>query len=266
MHISDGVLSPSVLAAGYIVGGGLAAVGLGRMRDRDYPLVGVMTAAFFVAGLVRVPVPPTSVHVTLNSLLGVLLGVRCFPAILVALLLQAMLLGQGGLTTLGVNMVMMAVPGYLAGAWLRVAFVLVLFPVCAVMPKMLADAVQSVGWANGTISWPVAAAIGVAGALLMVAAETLLRTGALFRWGFAAGAAAVLMAAGVLFAVLTFAPLAPHSPRDSFRDIARFAFVAHTPIVFLEGVMVALVLRYLARTQPALLREQGVPVAPVDEH
>ncbi len=119
MHISDGILAPSVLVGGFVVGGGLAVAGLWRMRDREYPLVGIMTASFFVASLLGVPMPPTSVHLTLNSLVGITLGRRCFPAIFVALLLQAVLLGHGGITTLGVNTVMMP-SGLSCGRLLRV--------------------------------------------------------------------------------------------------------------------------------------------------
>jgi len=273
MHISDGVLAPSVLVAGYAAGGALACVGLWHIRDRDYPLVGVMTAAFFVAGLLRVPVPPTSVHLTLNSLLGVVLGVRCFPAMLVALLLQALLLHQGGVTTLGVNLVMMAVPGYLAGQCVRWGlrrgwsgrwpFAAVVLVIGAVMPRMLADALVEVGWLRVTLGWPAAIGVGAAAAGALMVLEALLRAGPVFRWGMAGGALAVLLSGATLFAVLAFAPLGRLGERETFAQIARFAFLAHTPIMFVEGLMVALVLRYLLRAQPSLLAwaEESVTAA-----
>lgn len=263
MHISDGVLAPSVLATGYVVAGGLTALGLRRIRDRDYPLVGIMTAAFFVASLVSVPAGPTSMHLTFNSLVGILLGARCFPAILVALFLQAALLGHGALTTLGVNTVIMAVPGYLAGAWMhwglrrdssgRVAFALVLLPVCAVAPKLLVDGLKSAGWVASTWSWPVALVAGLVVAGVLVALEAALRGGPVFRWGFVAGASGVLLAAAGLACVLALAPLDRWSEREAFSTLARFAFVAYAPIALLEGIMVALIVRYLSVTRPALL-------------
>ena len=46
----------------------------------------------------------------LNGLVGLLLGWAAFPAILVALLLQAVFFQFGGLTSLGVNTLIMALP------------------------------------------------------------------------------------------------------------------------------------------------------------
>lgn len=110
MHISEGILSAPVLLGGAALGAGGVALGLRRMDYEKIPEVAVMTSAFFVATLVRVPVGPGSVHLTLNGLLGLLLGWMSFPAILVALGLQAVLFQFGGLTTLGVNTLNMAAP------------------------------------------------------------------------------------------------------------------------------------------------------------
>lgn len=110
MHISEGVLSTPVLAAGV----GLTAAGVGyALKKLDYdriPQVAVVSCVFFVAALIHVPVGPANVHLTLNGLAGVLLGWAAFPAILVALFLQAVLFQFGGLTTLGVNTLNMALP------------------------------------------------------------------------------------------------------------------------------------------------------------
>ena len=65
--------------------------------------VGILSAAFFVASLIHVPVGLASAHLVLNGLVGVLLGWAAFPSILVALLLQALLFQFGGITVLGVN-------------------------------------------------------------------------------------------------------------------------------------------------------------------
>jgi cobalt/nickel transport system permease protein len=69
-----------------------------------------MSAAFFVASLVHVPVGPSNVHLILNGLLGIVLGWAAVPAIFVGLLLQAMFFGYGGITVLGVNTVIMGLP------------------------------------------------------------------------------------------------------------------------------------------------------------
>ena len=113
MHISEGVLSGPVL----ISGGALAAVGTAiGLKKLDYDRIakaGILSAAFFVASLVHVPIGPANAHLILNGLVGLLLGWAAFPAILVALVLQAMLFQYGGITALGVNTLIMALPAVL---------------------------------------------------------------------------------------------------------------------------------------------------------
>jgi cobalt/nickel transport system permease protein len=69
-----------------------------------------LSSAFFVASLIHVPIGPSSVHLILNGIVGLILGWGAFPAILVALLLQGVLFQFGGFTTLGVNTLIMAGP------------------------------------------------------------------------------------------------------------------------------------------------------------
>jgi cobalt/nickel transport system permease protein len=110
MHISEGVLSGPVL----ITGGALAAAGTAvGLKKLDYDRIartGILSAAFFVASLIHVPIGPSNAHLILNGLVGLLLGWAAFPAILVALVLQAMLFQFGGITALGVNTIVMALP------------------------------------------------------------------------------------------------------------------------------------------------------------
>lgn len=113
MHISEGVLSPAVLAAGAGLAAVGTAIGLKKMDYEQIPQVGLLAAAFFVASLIHVPVGPVGLHLVLNGLLGLLLGWVAVPAILIALLLQALLFQFGGLTVLGVNTVIMAGPAVL---------------------------------------------------------------------------------------------------------------------------------------------------------
>jgi len=113
MHISEGVLSPAVLATGAVLTVVGTAVGLKKMDYEAIPRVAILSAAFFVASLIHVPVGPVGAHLVLNGLMGLLLGWVAFPAILIALLLQALLFQFGGLTVLGVNTVIMATPAVL---------------------------------------------------------------------------------------------------------------------------------------------------------
>lgn len=116
MHLSDGILPAPLLAAGFVSASALAWWGARGLRDEEPPRLAVFTAAFFCASLVHFPVPPTSVHLQLNGLLGVVLGRRALLAVPVGLGLQAALLGHGGLTALGMNATMFGLAACLAGA------------------------------------------------------------------------------------------------------------------------------------------------------
>ena len=110
MHISEGVLSPAVLIGGTALAAAGVAVGMKTLEQKEIPTIGILSAAFFVASLIHVPAGPVSAHLILNGLVGLILGWKAFPAILVALLLQALLFQFGGITTLGVNTLNMALP------------------------------------------------------------------------------------------------------------------------------------------------------------
>ena len=110
MHISEGVLNAPVLITGAVLTIAGAAAGLKQMDYDRVAHVGVLSAAFFVASLIHVNVGPSSAHLILNGILGLLLGWAAFPAILVALILQSIFFQFGGITTLGVNTLLMALP------------------------------------------------------------------------------------------------------------------------------------------------------------
>jgi cobalt/nickel transport system permease protein len=110
MHISEGVLSASVLATGAALTAAGCALGLKKLDYDRIPRVAILTSAFFVASLIHVPVGPSNVHLVLTGLMGLLLGWSAFPAILIALFLQALLFQFGGITSLGVNTFNMAFP------------------------------------------------------------------------------------------------------------------------------------------------------------
>lgn len=110
MHISEGVLSPAVLIGGAVLTAAGVSVGMKNLDQKEIPTMGILSAAFFVASLIHVPAGPVSVHLILNGLVGLLLGWKAFPAILVALALQALLFQFGGITTLGINTLNMALP------------------------------------------------------------------------------------------------------------------------------------------------------------
>ena len=84
MHIAEGVLSPPILAAGYALTAVGTALGLRRLNYDKLMTVTILAATFFVGSLIHVPIGPSSAHLILNGLLGVLLGWAVFPAILAA--------------------------------------------------------------------------------------------------------------------------------------------------------------------------------------
>lgn len=116
MHIVDGALSDSVVIGGAVLAVAGIAYGLKRMDMDRIPQMGILSAAFFIASLIHVPVGLTSLHLVLNSLIGLALGWTAFPALFVALLLQAIFFGYGGLIVLGVNTLNIALPAVIV--WL----------------------------------------------------------------------------------------------------------------------------------------------------
>jgi cobalt/nickel transport system permease protein len=114
MHISEGVLSGPVLAAGAAITIAGTAIGLKKINYDQMVHVAILASAFFVASLIHVNIGPVSVHLILNGIVGLLLGLAAFPAILTALVLQSLFFQYGGLTALGVNAVIMAVPAVLS--------------------------------------------------------------------------------------------------------------------------------------------------------
>lgn len=125
MHIPDGILPGEVCAAGFAGSASLTWLCV-RMARRKYPdpsrmvsRASVMSAAFFVASWIHIPLPPLSVHPVMAGLMGVVLGWLSFPAVLVALFFQAAMFGHGGFTSLGVNSLLMGGSALAAGALFR---------------------------------------------------------------------------------------------------------------------------------------------------
>ena len=118
VHLSDGALATAWWASGFAGLAVLLAVAMWKVREEEIPRIGVLTAAFFVASSIHIKLAilPTSVHLILNGLVGVVLGRRAPLAVTVGLALQYLLLQHGGLTTLGINACIVGVPALAAGA------------------------------------------------------------------------------------------------------------------------------------------------------
>lgn len=103
MHISEGILSSGVLIAGWAGTFAGVSVGLKKTNPDKIVKVALLSSSFFLASLVNIKIGPSSTHLSLLAPMGLILGWSAFPAILAALLLQAVLFHFGGLLVLGVN-------------------------------------------------------------------------------------------------------------------------------------------------------------------
>lgn len=99
---------------GYAVSVCILAGTVKVMRYEDMPKTAVMTSCFFVASLVHVPLGPTGMHLMLNGLVGIILGKLAFLSVALGLTLQALLFQHGGITTIGVNSLIIGIPALIA--------------------------------------------------------------------------------------------------------------------------------------------------------
>lgn len=120
MHIAEGVAPWPLAVGGTFIAVAGVAYGLKTMRDEQIPRTALVASAMFASSLlVRLPLGPSYVHPTLNGLAGLLLGWAALPALTVSLFLQALLFQFGGLTSLGLNTVVMGGPAIVCHALFR---------------------------------------------------------------------------------------------------------------------------------------------------
>lgn len=119
MHIPDGYLSPSTCGVLY-AGSGIGWYGaLRRIRQtlsaRMVPLISVFAAFAFVLMLFNLPLPGgTTGHAIGVTVAAIVLGPSgAILSISIALAIQALFFGDGGITTLGANCFNMAIVGSL---------------------------------------------------------------------------------------------------------------------------------------------------------
>ncbi|MCL5105453.1 MAG: cobalt transporter CbiM [Armatimonadetes bacterium] len=115
MHIPDGYLSPQTYAPAYGVMIPLWAVASSKLkktlRSRQVPLLALGAAFSFVIMMFNVPIPcGTTGHAVGAVLIAILLGPwAAMVAVSLALIVQALLFGDGGITAIGANCFNMAV-------------------------------------------------------------------------------------------------------------------------------------------------------------
>ncbi len=115
MHIPDGYLSPVTCAVMLALVLPFWAIGIRRVRQtlsaRSVPLVALVAAFSFVIMMFNIPLPGgTSGHAVGAALAAILLGPEVAAiAISIALAIQALLFGDGGILAIGANCFNMAV-------------------------------------------------------------------------------------------------------------------------------------------------------------
>ena len=122
MHIPDGYLSPDVCAATGALAAAAVGVSIYKLRDeladRVVPMTGMMAAVIFAGQMVnfQLVVVPVSGHLIGGVLAGLILGpwAGCL-ALTMVLVVQRFLFSDGGLLSLGANVLHMAVIGSIGG-------------------------------------------------------------------------------------------------------------------------------------------------------
>jgi cobalt/nickel transport system permease protein len=119
MHIPDGYLSPATCAALYAGSAPFWYVSLRRLKrllsTKLIPLLSVFAAFSFVVMMFNLPLPGgTTGHAVGVSIASIVLGPwASILAISIALFIQAVFFGDGGITTFGANSFNMAIAGSL---------------------------------------------------------------------------------------------------------------------------------------------------------
>jgi cobalt/nickel transport system permease protein len=124
MHIYEGILTATPAGQGVLLAGSVAAaagtmIGLRRLDEEQIPKAAVLGSAFFIASAIQVPMFGSSVHLVLSGLMGLVLGWAIFPTVLVGLILQLAFFSLAGPTVLGINTLIMALPGVICHYLLR---------------------------------------------------------------------------------------------------------------------------------------------------
>jgi len=198
MHISDGVVPTSVWIGSYVVTIGISTICAKKMKAEDMPKMAVMTSAFFVASLIHVPLGPTSVHLILNGLVGIILGPLSFISILVGLTLQSLLFQHGGITVIGVNTITMGIPAL--------------------------------------FSWKI------------------FNLSQKFRFRLSKIVFGVIAAAFSVFLGTILLSIFLITSGSKFIPVAKYAALAHLPIMIIEGIITGFVISFLMKVKPEILK------------
>lgn len=271
VHISDGVLTWPWLSAGFMFAGILLWLAAWRLREEEIPRIAVLTAAFFISSLIHIRVGPTSIHLLLTGLVGIILGPRSALAIGVGLLLQVLLIQHGGYWTLGVNTCVMTLPALLSWCLFQVlhrlpsvrepvvrasfvglgTFVLVLSAVYSVTLLVNTPLTQldsdTVALANAGLLDPWVLGGATVTAMTVVVIERRLEHSPEFPLGFLIGEISVLLTVGLNCIVLIA------GGETNWPVMPVLLVIAHLPFAVVEGMILGFVVGFLARVKPEML-------------
>jgi len=146
MHIPDGFLTANTWVPAWVISAGGIGYCLKRtaqvLKDRMVPLMGITAAFVFAAQMINFPVMGgTSGHFLGGVLTAILLGPHAGAIVIaVVLIIQCLIFQDGGLTTLGANILNMSLIGAIGGYVLYSLF------------KRVIGAQRKV-WAVGLAAW-----------------------------------------------------------------------------------------------------------------
>ncbi len=279
VHISDGVLTAPWLAGGFVLAALLLWLGARGLHDEEIPRIAILTAAFFVSSLIHIRVGPTSIHLLLTGMVGVLLGRRAPLAVFVGLLLQAALIGHGGYYALGVNACVMTAPallcwllfqalhqvrwvktpigrGLLVGLGAFLWFMSTVYSVTLLLNTSLTSLESfALEVANARLADPALLAGAVSFAGITVLLERRLESAPEFPIGFVTGEISVLLTVALNCVVLLIGG-------EEIPPLLILGLViAHLPFAVVEGVILGFVVGFLAKVKPEMLGILRLPGA-----
>ncbi|MCS6958299.1 MAG: energy-coupling factor ABC transporter permease [Aquificaceae bacterium] len=123
MHIPDGFVAPQVYLPAYLLAVGFTLLSFRKLKEAfeegKVPYIASLSAFAFIVGSVAVPIPGgTSVHglgvAPIALLFGPWVAYACFS---IVLLLQVILLGEGGITTYPINLLAIGLVGGFSAYW-----------------------------------------------------------------------------------------------------------------------------------------------------
>jgi cobalt/nickel transport system permease protein len=115
MHIPDGFLSLYVIIPTFIITITFWIISIKKVKltEQQIPIMGLLTALFFAAMMMNYPIiGGTTAHLLGGATIGLILGPFAGTiSMIIILVLQALLFGDGGLTALGANVLNIGIIG-----------------------------------------------------------------------------------------------------------------------------------------------------------